>query len=47
MTPVTSPSPVAISTSVCSDSRDDTSTVVVLTSKPASPITSAAASALP
>jgi hypothetical protein len=46
MTPVTSPSLVAVSTRVCSDAREDTSTVAVLTSNPALPIVSAAASAL-
>jgi hypothetical protein len=45
MRPVTSPSAVAVWTSVCTDSRDDTSTVVVLTSNPALLNTSAAASA--
>ena len=45
MTPVTSPRAVAAWTSACTDSRDDTSTVAVLTSNPASLITSAAASA--
>jgi hypothetical protein len=45
ITPVTSPSAVAVSTSACTDARDDTSTVSVVTSKPASRITSAAASA--
>jgi len=45
MTPVTSPSPVAVSTSACTDSREDTSTVAVLTSNPASLNTSAATSA--
>jgi hypothetical protein len=47
MTSVTSPSPVAVSTSACSDWREATSTVAVLTSNPALPNTSAAASALP
>ena len=37
--------PVAVSTSAWTDSRDDTSTVAVLTSNPASRSTSAAASA--
>src|SRR5271165_6033766 len=46
ITPVTSPSAVAVSTSACTDSREDTSTVVVLTSKPALASTSAASSAL-
>ena len=46
MTPVMSPSAVAVSTSAWTDSREDTSTVVVLTSKPALRSTSAAASAL-
>jgi hypothetical protein len=45
MTPVMSPGVVAVSTSACTDSRDDTSTVAVVTSKPAFRITSAAASA--
>ena len=45
ISPVTSPSLVAVSTSACTDSRDETSTVLVLTSKPASRSTSAAASA--
>ena len=36
MTPVTSPSAVAASTSAWTDSREDTSTVAVLTSNPAS-----------
>ena len=35
MTPVTSPSAVAVSTRAWTESRDDTSTVAVLTSKPA------------
>jgi hypothetical protein len=47
MTPVTSPNAVAVSTRVCSDWREDTSTVAVLTSNPALRNTSAAASALP
>src|SRR5512132_60344 len=45
MRPVTSPSAVAVWTSACTDSRDDTSTVAVLTSNPALLNTSAAASA--
>jgi len=45
MTPVTSPSPAAVTTSACTDSREDTSTVAVLTSNPASRNTSAATSA--
>ena len=45
MTPVMSPSPVAVSTSAWTDSREDTSTVAVLTSNPALRNTSAAASA--
>ena len=45
MTPVTSPIAVAVSTSALTDSREDTSTVAVLTSKPASLSTFAAASA--
>jgi hypothetical protein len=47
MTPLTSPSPVAVSTRVCSDWREDTSTLAVVTSKPALLSTSAATSALP
>jgi hypothetical protein len=47
MTPVTSPSPVAVSTSACTDWREDTSTVAVLTLNPALRNTSAATSALP
>ena len=47
MTPVMSPSPVAVSTSACSDSREDTSTIAVLTSNPALRNTSAATSAFP
>jgi hypothetical protein len=39
--------PVAVSTRVCSDSREDTSTVAVLTSNPALLNTKAATSALP
>jgi hypothetical protein len=39
------PNAVAVSTRVCSDAREDTSTVAVLTWKPALPSTSAAASA--
>src|SRR5215207_1570040 len=35
MMPVTSPSAVTVWTSACTDSRDDTSTVAVLTSNPA------------
>jgi hypothetical protein len=31
MTPLTSPSPMAVSTRACSDAREDTSTVAVLT----------------
>jgi hypothetical protein len=45
MTPVTSPSAVAVSTRGCTDSRDDTSTIAVLTSNPALLNISAAASA--
>ena len=44
MTPVTSRNFVAFSTSAYTDSREETSTVAVLTSKPASRITSSAAS---
>ena len=40
-----SPNAVAVSTSAWTDSREETSTVAVLTSNPASRITSAAASA--
>jgi hypothetical protein len=47
MTPVTSPNAVAVSTSACSDWREDTSTVAVLTWNPALVNTSAAASAFP
>ena len=47
MTPVTSPSPMAVSTSACSDPREATSTVAVLTSNPALRNISAATSALP
>jgi hypothetical protein len=47
MTPVISPSPVAVSTSACTDSREDTSTVAVLASNPALLNTSAATSAFP
>ena len=43
MTPVTSPKPVAASTRARMDWREDTSTVIVLTSNPALLITSAAA----
>jgi len=46
MTAVMSPSAVEVSTSAWIDSRDDTSTVAVLTSNPALLSTSAAASAL-
>ena len=42
---MTSPSAVAVSTSAWTESREETSTVAVLTSKPASRSTSAAASA--
>lgn len=45
MTPVTSPSAVAVWTSACTDSRDDTSTIAVITSNPALLNISAAASA--
>lgn len=45
MTPVTSPRPVAVSTSACTESREDTSTTAVLVSNPASASTVAAASA--
>src|SRR6476619_5121610 len=45
MRPVTSPSAVAVWRSACTDLRDDTSTVAVLTSNPALLNTSAAASA--
>ena len=45
MTPVTSPRAVAASTSACTESREETSTVVVLTSNPALASTTAAASA--
>jgi hypothetical protein len=45
MTPVTSPSAVVVWTSARTDSRDDTSTVAVLTSNPALLSISAAASA--
>jgi len=46
MTPVTSPRAAVLSASARTESRDDTSTVAVLTSNPASASTSAAASAL-
>ena len=46
ITPVMSPSAVEVSTSAWIDSREDTSTVAVVTSKPALLSTSAAASAL-
>jgi hypothetical protein len=46
ISPVTSPSPVAVSASACTASREDASTVATLTSYPAFPRTSAAASAL-
>jgi hypothetical protein len=46
MTPVISPNAAEVSTSAWIDSREDTSTVAVLTSKPASTINPAAASAL-
>src|SRR5271165_7632044 len=45
MTPVTSPTAVAVSTSAWTESREETSTVAVVTSKPALLSTSAAASA--
>jgi hypothetical protein len=45
MTPVTSPNVAAVSTNARTDSREDTSVVAVLTSNPASRITSAAPSA--
>ena len=45
ISPVTSPSAVAFSTSACTDSREDTSTVATLTSYPALPRVSAAAMA--
>jgi len=45
MTPVTSPEVVAVWTSAWIDSREETSTVAVLTSSPAFCITSAALSA--
>jgi hypothetical protein len=47
MTPVTLPNAVAVSMSACTDSREDTSTVAVLTSNPALLNTSAATSAFP
>jgi hypothetical protein len=46
MTPVMSPSAAAVAVRACTDSREDTSTLAVLTSNPASASTSAAASAL-
>lgn len=46
MTPVISPNEVQVATSGWTESREDTSTVAVLTSKPALLNTSAAASAL-
>jgi hypothetical protein len=46
MTPVTSPRLAALSASACREAREDMSTAAVLTSKPASSSTSAAASAI-